>query len=146
MPMSVQGVTCEQFKTAIIEGAAMYQSPAPTFHMSHVNHADPDNKYWDVRMFDDVRAMVSCWRGSVDTFAADAKDRQPTSSVHLTLLIAMALHGFGPEWRAAVLMRDKLVSNAGASNPHMAKIAVGARKATLIISIAGVPNFQIDSE
>jgi hypothetical protein len=146
MPMSVQAVTCEQFKMAIIESAALYQWPAPTFHVSHVNSADPNNKYWDVQLFSDVRSMVSCWRGSVDTFAADAKDSHPTSRVHLELLIAMALHGFGLEWRAALLARDKLVSSIEASNPHLAKIAVGARKATLIISIAGVPNFQIELE
>jgi hypothetical protein len=90
--------------------------------------------------------MVSCWRGSVDTFAADAKDSRPTSSVHLTLLMAMALHGYGLEWRQALLMRDKPVSTAEASNPHMAKIPLGARKASLIVSIAGVPSFQIDPE
>jgi hypothetical protein len=91
----VQAVTCEQFKATIIESAAMYQSLAPTFHVSHVKSADPNDKYWDVQLFDDVRSMVSCWRGSVDTFAADAKDSRPTSRVHLELLIAMVLHGFG---------------------------------------------------
>jgi hypothetical protein len=146
MPMSVQAVTCEQFKAAIIEGAAMHQSPAPIFHMSRVNSADPNSKYWNVQMFDDVRAMVSCWRGSVGTFAADAKNSQPTSGIHLTLLMGMALRGYGLEWREALSMRDKLVGTAEASNPHMAKIPFGARKASLIVSIAGVPNFRIDLE
>jgi hypothetical protein len=146
LPISANAVSCEQFRAAIIEGAAMYKTPTPTFHAPHANSVDPDNRYWDVVMFDDARAMVSCWRGSVDTFAASAKDEQPQSSLHLTLLMAMALHGYGMEWRAALLMRDKLVSTAQVSNPHIAKISFGARKASLIVSIGGVPNFQIDTQ
>jgi hypothetical protein len=145
MPMSANAVSCEQFKAAIIESAAVYQTPAPTFHMSRANSADPDNRYWEIFMFDDARATVSCWRGSVNTFAASAKVSQPQSSLHLTLLMAMALHGYGLEWRAALLMRDELVRTAEVANPHMAKISFGGRKASLIISLAGLPNFQIDA-
>jgi hypothetical protein len=145
LPISANAMSCEQFRAAINEGAAIYQTPTPTFHVSHANSVDPYNKYWDIFMFDDARAMVSCWRGSVNTFAASASDSQSQSSLHLALLMAMALHGYGLEWRAALLIRDKLVSTAEVSNPHIARISFGAHKASLIVSIASVPNFRIDT-
>lgn len=145
LPMSAKAMSCEHFKAGVIEGAAMHQSPAPTFHILNVNSAS-DNKYWDIQMFDDVRARVSCRQGSVDTFAATAKDSHPTSSLHLASLMAIALHGYGLEWRAALLLRDRLVSTAEASNPRMAKMPFGARRASLVVSVAGVPNFEIDTK
>jgi hypothetical protein len=83
-PISAQAVTCEQFKAGIVEGAAEYRVPAPKFQLVHINEADANIQYWSITMFSDNRAMMSCWHGSVGTFAADANDSEGMSSVHLS--------------------------------------------------------------
>jgi hypothetical protein len=139
--------TCEQFKATIIEGAAKYNAPAPVFRLEHVNSADADIQYWTITSFNDVRAMISCWHGSVGTFAADANDSEGMSSVHLSALIGIGLYGYGVEWRQALDLRDKLLRAAKASDLQTARLAIdGVGEASLVISIAGVPSFQIDTE
>lgn len=144
MPISAQAGTCEQLKAGIVEGATMYEMPAPAFRLSRVGAAG--REMWDIQLFDDTRAMMICNHGSVETFAADANDGEMKSSLHLMLLMAMGLHGYGLDWRPALLLRDKLVSTTKASGSLTAELAVEGGKASLVISIAGVPSFQIDSE
>jgi hypothetical protein len=147
MPVPAQAATCEQLKAGIIEGATMYKTPSPTFRLSHViGAAGPDREMWDVEMFDAARAMMMCRHGSVETFAADANNGEMKSSLHLMLLMAMGLHGYGLDWRPALLLRDKLISTTKASGSLTAELPVGGGKASFVISIAGVPSFQIDSE
>jgi hypothetical protein len=146
-PISVQAAaTCQQFKAGFVEGAAQYQVPAPKFLLENVNAADADIQYWTITTFGDVRAMMSCWHGSVDTFVADANDNEMASSLHLLLLMGIGLHGYGMEWRPALDLRDQLVRAAKASDPHIAKLPVDGAEASLIISFAGVPSFQIDAK
>jgi len=138
--------TCDQFKAAMIEGAAQYHEPAPQFRLAHVNSADPNIQYFTIVMFDDARAMLSCWHGEVGTFAADANSTEPMSVLHTMLLAGMGLHGYGLEWRQALEMRDHLVSLAKASDRQMSEIHVEGGKASLVISIVGVPSFEIDTD
>jgi hypothetical protein len=145
-PVAVQAATCEQFAARIVEGAAMYQVPAPQFQLDDVNSADANIRYWSITMFDDARAVVSCWHGSVHSFLADANGNDIKSSIHLMLLMAMGLHGYGLEWRPALELRDQLVRAAKASDPHVARLPVEGGEASLIVSIAGVPSFQIDTK
>jgi hypothetical protein len=146
-PISVKAATCEQFKAGIVEGAAQYQVPAPKFELSTVNAADADIQYWTITMFGDVRAMMSCWHGSVGSFLADANDREMASSLHLLLLMAIGIHGYGMEWRPALDLRDQLVRAAKASDSQTAKLPIdGGGEASLVISFAGVPSFQIGTE
>jgi hypothetical protein len=61
-PISVQAAaTCEQFKAAIVEGAAQYQASVPKFRLDGVNSADADRQFWTIITFGDVRAAMSCW-------------------------------------------------------------------------------------
>jgi hypothetical protein len=146
-PISVQaGATCEQFKAAIVEGAAQYQAPAPKFQLDGVNSADADISYWTITTFGDVRAAMSCSHGSVSFFLADANDSEIRSSLHLLVLMAIGLHGWGMEWRPALEMRDQLVRMANASDAQTASLHVEGGEASLVISIAGVPSFQIDTK
>jgi hypothetical protein len=146
-PISVKAATCEQFKAGIVEGAAQYHMPAPKLRLETVNSADPDIQYWTITTFGDVRAMMSCWHGSVGSFLADANDSEITSSLHLLLLMGIGLHGYGMEWRPALDLRDQLVRAAKASDSQTAKLPIdGGGEASLVISFAGVPSFQIDTE
>jgi hypothetical protein len=146
-PTAVKAATsCDQFKAAMSEGAAEYQAPLPKFWLEHVNSADANIQYFTISMFDDARAMMACSYGEVETFAADANGTSPTSIVHTMLLAAMALHGYGLEWRQALKMRDQLVSLAKASDRQMSEVHVEGGKASLVISVVGVPSFQIDTD
>lgn len=139
--------TCEQFKAAIVEGAAQYDAPAPEFRLQHVNSADANVTYWTIVTFGDVRAMMSCWHGRVGTFAADAIDHEMASSLDLLVMMGIGLHGYGLEWRPALYLRDNLVRAANASDPQTAEIPVDDEsKASLVISFVGVPSFQIDTD
>ncbi len=62
------------------------------------------------------------------------------------LLAGMALHGYGLEWRQALKMRDQLVSLAKASDRQMSEVHVEGGKVSLVISVVGVPSFQIDTD
>jgi hypothetical protein len=90
--------------------------------------------------------MMSCRYGQVGTFAADANSADPASILHTMLLIAMGLHGYGLEWRAALKMRDQLVGSAKASDRQMSEVHIEGGKISLVISVAGVPSFQIDTD
>jgi hypothetical protein len=138
--------TCEQFKAGVVEGAAEHQMPAPKFRLVGNNSADPDITYWTITTFDNVRAAIICSHGSVEAFMADANDSELTSSIHLLLLMAIGLHGYGMEWREALDLRDQLVRTAKASDPHISELPVDGGKASLIISFAGVPSFEIKTE
>ena len=51
-PISVQAAaTCEQFKAAIVEGAAQYQASVPKFRLDGVNSADADRQFWTIITF-----------------------------------------------------------------------------------------------
>lgn len=137
--------SCEQFKAAIVEGAKLYQSPAPQFQLTRVIDVDADTTFWSIAAFDDVRSMMECRHGQVGTFAADANDSETTSSLHLALMMSMGLHGYGLEWPPALHLRDKLIRAAKASESRTAELPVDdTSQASLVISIVGVPSFQID--
>jgi hypothetical protein len=139
--------TCEQFKAAIVDGSAEYRAPLPGFRLEHVNSADAEITYWIIATFDDVRMMMSCRHGSLGTFAADANDREIASGLHLLLLMGIGLHGYGMAWRTALDLRDQLVRTAKASDSQTANLLIdGGGRASLVISIVGVPSFQIDTE
>jgi hypothetical protein len=147
-PMAVSAApTCDQFKSAITEGAAQYQAAPPNFRLEHVNSVNPDNQFISIAMFDDARpAFFLCSHGEVEAFAADAKNNGPLSVLHTMLLAGMALHGYGLEWRQALETRDRLVSLAKASDRQMSEIHIGGGKVSLVISMAGLPSFRIDTE
>jgi hypothetical protein len=68
-----------------------------------------------------------------------------TSSLHLLAMMGIGLHGYGLEWRPALHLRDNLMHSAKASDPQTAEILVDDdSRASLVISFAGVPSFQID--
>jgi hypothetical protein len=137
---------CDQFKAAMSEGAAEYQAPFPKIRLEHVDSADANIQYFTISMFDDARAMMSCSYGKVETFAADASSTVPMSILHTMLLAGMALHGYGLEWRQALKVRDQLVSLAKASDRQMSEVHVEGGKASLVISVVGVPSFQVDTD
>jgi hypothetical protein len=97
-------------------------------------------------MFDDVRAMVSCWSGDVGYFMANADTTEPTSIRHTILLAGIGLHGYGLEWEPALELRDQLVSLAKASDTQTAEVHVEGGKVSLVISIVGAPSFEINSD
>ena len=138
---------CDDFKAALIDGATVYQIPTPTFQLTHVNEPDSDVTHWTIVTFNEIRAKMVCWHGSVSTFAVDANNSKMTSSLHLLLLTGIGLHAYGLEWGPALKLRDDLVRAAKASDPHTANIRIqGGSNASFIISVAGVPSFQIDTE
>jgi hypothetical protein len=104
----------------------------------------PITSFWTIITFGDVRAAMSCWHGSVETFMADANDSEIRSSLHLLVLMAIGLHGWGMEWRPALEMRDQLVRMA--TDAQTASLHVEGGEASLVISIAGVPSFEIDTK
>ncbi len=145
-PMAARAAaSCDQFKAAMLEGAAKYQAPSPKFEPEQLN-ADANIQYFTVSMFDDASAMMSCRDEEVDTFEVDAKSNDQTSVQHAMLLAVMSLHGYGLEWRPALKMRDQLFRLANASNKQAAKARLGGGEASLIISAAGAPSFRIDTE
>jgi hypothetical protein len=72
--------------------------------------------------------------------------RSGRARVHVLLLMAIGLHGYGIEWRSALTLRDQLVRMANASDAQTASLHVEGGEASLVISIAGVPSFQIDTK
>jgi hypothetical protein len=97
-------------------------------------------------VFDDVRTMMSRWHGEVETFTASAKSIQKMTVLHTILLAGAALHGIALEWRDALEMRDQLVSLTKASDRQTSETQIDGAKVSLAISIAGMPNFQIEAE
>jgi hypothetical protein len=134
-------VSCDQFKAAISEGAAAYKMPTPKFDLART---DGNIQYFSITIFDDARALLSCWYGLVGTFAVDANSTEPVSILHTMLLAGIGLHGYGLDWRQALKTRDQLVETAKASDRQMSEVHVDGGKVSLVISVAGVPSFQID--
>jgi hypothetical protein len=97
-------------------------------------------------MFSDVRAMMSCWHGCVKTFAADANNSEGMSSLHLSTLMGIGLYSDVLEWSEAIALRDQLMREAtNKDDPQIVERTIDGAKASLIISVAGVPSFQIDN-
>ena len=134
---------CDDFKVALIEGAAKYQIPSPTFELAQVSEFDSDITAWNIATFKELPALMICSHGSVSTFAVDANDSESVSNVHLLLLAAIGLHGYGLEWREALELRDELVRAAKTRLTANIRLQDGS-DASFIISVAGVPSFQID--
>ena len=63
---------CDDFKAALIEGAAKYQIPNPTFELAQDNNADSDITVWNIATFKELPTMMICSHGSVSTFAVYA--------------------------------------------------------------------------
>jgi hypothetical protein len=135
--------TCGQLVARVIEGAAYYKMTSPKFEPT--NRGGAEGRYWSISIFDDVRAMFICYHGYVGTFAADANDDSGMASLHVHTLIGIGLYGCGMEWHEAILMRDNLVRTAKAAESHIAELPIDDGKASLIISAAGIPSFQIDA-
>jgi hypothetical protein len=75
---------------------------------------------------------------------ADANDDSGMASLHLSTLMEIVLYGYGMEWKEAIGMRDNLLRVAKAADPQMSKLTVDDGEASLIISFAAIPSFQID--
>jgi hypothetical protein len=103
---------CEQFVARVIEGAAYDKAPVPAFDLEWVNPYDADQRAFKIKTFGDVRAMMLCRHGWVDTFAVDANDSEGMSTVHVKALMAIGLYGDGLDWREATILRDRLVREA----------------------------------
>jgi hypothetical protein len=116
--------TCGQLVARVIEGAAYYKMTSPKFEPT--NRGGAEGRYWSISIFDDVRAMFIC-------------------DHHVHTLIGIGLYGCGMEWHEAILMRDNLVRTAKAAESHIAELPIDDGKASLIISAAGIPSFQIDA-
>jgi hypothetical protein len=136
--------TCDQFKTAIAEAAKLYHSPEPKFQLAHVSSLDPDKTFWSIAAFDDVRSMMECRRGRVGTFAADTNNSEVSHSLHLLAMMGMGLHGYGMEWRPALVLRNNLLRKVETSHPHTAEIPID-ETSLASLSLAGVPTFKIDT-
>ena len=76
-------------------------------------------------------------------FLADGKDREKMSD--LMPIMAVGLHAYGFDWRQALELRDQLVRMVKASDAQSAKLGFAGGEASLVISIAGVPSFEIDT-
>jgi hypothetical protein len=140
---TAKAVTCEQFVARVMEGAAYYKVPVPQFDLEWVNPADADWRAFKITTFGDVRAIMFCRHGWVDTFAVDANDSEGMSTVHVSALTAVGLYGDGLTWQEAIAMRDQLMREAKPA--HVAELTIDGAKASLIISIVGVASFQIDN-
>ena len=140
---SAHAATCNQFKNAMVEGASRHRAPAPKFRLDRTHAADPDEQYFTISMVGDVRAAISCSQGSVRFFLADGKDREKMSD--LMPIMAVGLHAYGIDWRQALELRDQLVRMVKASDAQSAKLGFAGGEASLVISIAGVPSFEIDT-
>ena len=135
---------CAEFVVRFNEGATFYQLPSPQFELEQASSADADVTYWKITMFDDVRAMMSCWHGWVHTFMADANDSKGMSSVHALTLMSIGLYSHGLEWPKAIELRNSLIREASEAEPQIAKRIIDDVEASLIISFAGLPSFQIE--
>jgi hypothetical protein len=139
--------TCEQFKASILEGAAQYEVPRPEFHQEEINFTDPEVTYWTITTFDDVLSIMICGHGNVSAFAVDANDNSIMSTTHLLSVMGIGLHGYGMEWRSALSLRDELVRAAKTSDRLIANARIqDGGDASFIVSIAGVPSFEINSD
>jgi hypothetical protein len=142
---TAKAVTCEEFVARVVEGAAYYKVPVPKFDLEWVNSADADWRYFKITTFGDVRAIMGCRHGWVDTFAVDANNSEGMSTVHVSALTAIGLYGDGVTWREAIAMRDELMREAKGAEPQIAKRTIEDAEVSLIISFAGVASFQIDN-
>src|ERR1700738_640129 len=88
---TAKAVTCEEFVARVVEGAAYYKVPVPKFDLEWVNSADADWRYFKITAFGDVRAIMGCRHGWVDTFAVDANNSEGMSTVHVSALTAIGL-------------------------------------------------------
>ena len=145
-PMAARAAaTCDQFKAAMIEGAAMYQAPAPKFVLWEPS---PQNvQYFRILIFDDAQARMSCSDGEVGSFIADTDSTEPRSRLHAGLLAGMGLHAaYGVSWGLALEMRDQLVDLAKASDAQMAVVHFEGGKVSLVISASGMPSYKFDTD
>jgi len=145
-PMAARAAaTCDRFKAAMIEGAAMYQAPTPKFEVRVPSRRDV--RYFRILIFDDAQARMSCSEGEVGSFIADADSTEPRSRLHAGLLAGMGLHAaYGVSWGLALEMRDQLVDLAKASDAQMAVVHFEGGKVSLVISASGMPSYKFDTD
>jgi hypothetical protein len=140
-PMAARAATCDQFKAAITEAAAMYHAPVPKFE---VWESPRGVQYLGVVIFDDARSRMSCWHGEVGSFIADTTGTEPMAVMHANLLAGIGLHAFGLAWPQALGTREQLVESAKASGT--AEVQFEGGKASLVITVAGTPSFEIETD
>jgi hypothetical protein len=142
-PISAQAIPCEQFTARFLEGAAYSRLPVPTFELVHVSEIDPNIRYWSITAFGDVRSTMSCWHGSVGTFAVNANTKEDVATLHVSALMGIGLYAYALDWREAVERRNQLMRTAKAQEIQQAKATVEDAEASLIISFAGLASFRI---
>jgi hypothetical protein len=143
-PMAARAATCDQFKAAMAEGAAMYHAPAPKFEVG--GPSPPEVQFLQITIFDDAHSVMSCWHGEVGSFIASTDNSEPKSVLHTGLLAGMGLHAFGMAWPEALETRDHLVGLAKVSVRNRAEVSFDGGKVDLVISLAGVPSYEIETD
>jgi hypothetical protein len=134
--------SCDEFSARFIEGAAYYKSE-PQFKLDHAGL--DDTGYWTITTFSNVRSMMICWHGLVRTFAVDANDDSISASTNVKALTTVGFYANGLDWQGSVAMRDAIVRAAKSTEAQIARLPVDAGSASYVVSIAGVPSFEIDN-
>lgn len=142
-PWGVQagGLTCDQFKIGLTEALAQYKSGVPRYEF----FGGTDSlKGWLVRgIFEDVNPRMMCKDGHFMDFIVDANSADDVrATFHVGLFAGMALHAFGLEWAEALSVRDKLAHSRRPAT--ITKLPVGEGVASMAISIAGIPDFELN--
>jgi hypothetical protein len=140
-----KATTCEEFVARFIEGAARYSAPKPRFELEHVNPTDPENRFFKITTFSDVRSMLSCWHGEVNAYLVDANSAEGLTTEHVTALTAVGIYGSGWTWREASALRDQIVQQAKNAKPQMAELVVEDAKLSFVISFAGFASFEVSA-
>jgi hypothetical protein len=134
--------SCDEFSARFIEGAAYYKSE-PQFRFDHAGL--DETGYWTITTFNDVRSIMICSHGLVKVFAVDASDDSISAATNVKSLTTVGFYANGLDWQGAVTMRDAIVRAAKSTEAQIARLPVDAGSASYVVSIAGVPSFQIDN-
>ena len=135
-------LTCDQFKVGLAESLAQYKYGAPRYEPWG---GTVRLKAWLVRgIFDDVNPRIMCMNGYFLNFLVDANSADDVrAALHVGLFAGVALHAFGLEWPEALSVRDELVHTRRPAT--ITKLPVGEGVASMAISVAGIPDFELNA-
>jgi hypothetical protein len=139
-PALAEPVTCEQFFAILGEGLKETCNAPPLTYGKTLAYGE--FKDTQVTAFPGVHIGVSCLKGHLDTFQTMPESRDELASLHTGLTAGAALHAFGMDWKAALNLRDRLVSELAKFD--RAETTVAGATVRLYHGVSGIPVFEIE--
>jgi hypothetical protein len=134
-------VTCEQFIASLNDKT--YDAP-PVAIVGEPLEYGKGFKDSKLAMFPDVYMGLSCLNGHLDSFEVMPDNREMMTAFHAGLMMGMALHAFGLDWKTALKTRDAMVRKLKLSKDDRAETVIDGATIRFYHGITGIGVFQIE--